>query len=138
MKAFCTDHFELFRSLRFTSKSDCKKSSRPRKEKKGPARSQTLLSSTSRQLNQSDTVQPVPLLAHLTRQGSAVMSSKRIIRHSFFDFDCFKTSYNIYMDISVGLFWYKQFIRSVDTRWLILILRRPKKLSHRSRTTSAV
>ena len=30
------------------------------------------------------------------------------------------------MDISVELFLYKQFIRSVDTMWLILILRRPK------------
>ena len=104
MEAFCSDHFELFMSLRFTSKSHCKKSSKPRKRKKRSREESNYALSTSRQLNQSDTVQPVPLLAHLTQQGSAVMSSERIIFLSFFDFDCFKTSYNICMDISVGLF----------------------------------
>ena len=43
MEAFCSDHFELFMSLRFTSKSDFKKSSKPRKGKIGPARSQPML-----------------------------------------------------------------------------------------------
>ena len=42
MEAFCSD-FELFMSLRFTSKSDFKKSSKPRKGKIGPARSQPKL-----------------------------------------------------------------------------------------------
>ena len=43
METFCSDHFELFTFLRFTSNSHCKKSSKPRKGKIGPAQSQTIL-----------------------------------------------------------------------------------------------
>ena len=97
MEAFCSDHFELFTSRPCDSlqSHSVRKVLNHEKEKLVPPGVKLCSYPTSRQLNQSDAVQPVPLSAHLTRQGPVVMSSKRIIRLSYFDFDCFKTSYTI-------------------------------------------